>query len=141
MDDESFLQVYKSKVPRQLFAWATNLPDVGCWKCRTGYFTTHEQCSEPSQKPIPCLSVFQWHARMVSSQPEKDTTKASYMMSGVASVVDSDGRTRVFYTTVSVYNAAACLKGCKCTELSKLRSQTSFGCLVIYGICRTCFNN
>uniref|UniRef100_A0A5K3FNN8 Nitroreductase domain-containing protein n=1 Tax=Mesocestoides corti TaxID=53468 RepID=A0A5K3FNN8_MESCO len=27
MDDESFLQVYKSKVPRQLFARATNQPD------------------------------------------------------------------------------------------------------------------
>uniref|UniRef100_A0A5K3F232 Transposase n=1 Tax=Mesocestoides corti TaxID=53468 RepID=A0A5K3F232_MESCO len=27
MDDESFLQVYKSKVPRQLIAWATILPD------------------------------------------------------------------------------------------------------------------
>uniref|UniRef100_A0A5K3EVL1 Uncharacterized protein n=1 Tax=Mesocestoides corti TaxID=53468 RepID=A0A5K3EVL1_MESCO len=50
MDDESFLQVYKSNVPRQLFAWATNLPDVGCGNCQTGYFTTHEQCGEPSQK-------------------------------------------------------------------------------------------
>uniref|UniRef100_A0A5K3FF67 Transposase n=1 Tax=Mesocestoides corti TaxID=53468 RepID=A0A5K3FF67_MESCO len=29
MNDVSFLQVYKSKVPRQLFAWATILPDVG----------------------------------------------------------------------------------------------------------------
>ncbi|VDD82146.1 unnamed protein product [Mesocestoides corti] len=39
MDDESFLQVYKSKVSRQLFALATILPDVGCGECRTGYFT------------------------------------------------------------------------------------------------------
>uniref|UniRef100_A0A5K3EN04 Uncharacterized protein n=1 Tax=Mesocestoides corti TaxID=53468 RepID=A0A5K3EN04_MESCO len=49
MDDESFLQVYKNKVPRQLFACATNQPDAGCRKCRIGYFTTHEQCNEPRQ--------------------------------------------------------------------------------------------
>uniref|UniRef100_A0A5K3EN71 Uncharacterized protein n=1 Tax=Mesocestoides corti TaxID=53468 RepID=A0A5K3EN71_MESCO len=53
MDDESFLQVYKSKVSRQLFAWATNQPDVGCGECRTGYFTNtgnQQQCGGPSQK-------------------------------------------------------------------------------------------
>uniref|UniRef100_A0A5K3EZY2 Programmed cell death protein 2 C-terminal domain-containing protein n=1 Tax=Mesocestoides corti TaxID=53468 RepID=A0A5K3EZY2_MESCO len=53
MDDESFLQVYKSKVPRQIFAWVTILPDVGCGECRTGYFTNtgyQQQCGEPSQK-------------------------------------------------------------------------------------------
>uniref|UniRef100_A0A5K3FY99 YD repeat-containing protein n=1 Tax=Mesocestoides corti TaxID=53468 RepID=A0A5K3FY99_MESCO len=43
-------------------------------------------------QPIPCLSAFQWHARKISSQPEKDTTEVQYTMSGVASVVDSDGR-------------------------------------------------
>uniref|UniRef100_A0A5K3FCT3 START domain-containing protein n=1 Tax=Mesocestoides corti TaxID=53468 RepID=A0A5K3FCT3_MESCO len=101
MDDESFLQVYKSKVPRQLFAWTTILPDVGCGECRTGYFTTHEQYGEPSQKPIPCLSAFQWRARKISSQPEKNTTEVQYIMSGVASVEDSDGRARVFYTPTS----------------------------------------
>uniref|UniRef100_A0A5K3FWU0 Uncharacterized protein n=1 Tax=Mesocestoides corti TaxID=53468 RepID=A0A5K3FWU0_MESCO len=53
MDDESFLQVYKCKVPRQLFAWATILPDVGCGDCRTGYFINtgyQQQCKQPSQK-------------------------------------------------------------------------------------------
>uniref|UniRef100_A0A5K3G3C2 SCP domain-containing protein n=1 Tax=Mesocestoides corti TaxID=53468 RepID=A0A5K3G3C2_MESCO len=53
MNDESFLQVYMSKVPRQLFAWATNLPDVGCGKCRTGYFINigfQQQCGEPIRK-------------------------------------------------------------------------------------------
>uniref|UniRef100_A0A5K3G1X4 Uncharacterized protein n=1 Tax=Mesocestoides corti TaxID=53468 RepID=A0A5K3G1X4_MESCO len=26
-------------------------------------------------QPILCLSAFQWHARKISSQPEKDTNK------------------------------------------------------------------
>uniref|UniRef100_A0A5K3FIJ6 Uncharacterized protein n=1 Tax=Mesocestoides corti TaxID=53468 RepID=A0A5K3FIJ6_MESCO len=53
MNDESFLQVYKSKVPRQLFAWTTNQSDVGCGKCRTGYFTNtgfQQECGEPIRK-------------------------------------------------------------------------------------------
>uniref|UniRef100_A0A5K3FZG3 Ig-like domain-containing protein n=1 Tax=Mesocestoides corti TaxID=53468 RepID=A0A5K3FZG3_MESCO len=49
------------------------------------YWTTWPQ-------PILCLSVFQWHARKISSQPEKDTNEEQYIMSGVASVADSDGR-------------------------------------------------
>uniref|UniRef100_A0A5K3F3A2 DUF1559 domain-containing protein n=1 Tax=Mesocestoides corti TaxID=53468 RepID=A0A5K3F3A2_MESCO len=105
MNDESFLQVYKSNVPRQLFAWATILPDVGCGKCRTGYFINtgnQQQCGEPIRKPIPCLSAIQWHAGKEGSQPEKDATKEQYIMSGVASAVDSDGRARVFYTGETV---------------------------------------
>uniref|UniRef100_A0A5K3EX31 HCO3_cotransp domain-containing protein n=1 Tax=Mesocestoides corti TaxID=53468 RepID=A0A5K3EX31_MESCO len=43
-------------------------------------------------QPILCLSVFQWHARKVSSQPEKDTSEEQCIMSDVGSVVDSDGR-------------------------------------------------
>uniref|UniRef100_A0A5K3EUT0 Uncharacterized protein n=1 Tax=Mesocestoides corti TaxID=53468 RepID=A0A5K3EUT0_MESCO len=50
MDEESFLQVYKTKVPRQLFLWATILPDVGYGECRTGYFYNNEQCGEASLK-------------------------------------------------------------------------------------------
>uniref|UniRef100_A0A5K3G252 Uncharacterized protein n=1 Tax=Mesocestoides corti TaxID=53468 RepID=A0A5K3G252_MESCO len=49
------------------------------------YLTTWPQ-------PILCLPVFQWHARKISSQPEKDTIEVQYIMSGVASAVDSDGR-------------------------------------------------
>uniref|UniRef100_A0A5K3EKE6 Lipoprotein n=1 Tax=Mesocestoides corti TaxID=53468 RepID=A0A5K3EKE6_MESCO len=49
------------------------------------YWTTWPQ-------PILCPSAFQWHARKIGSQPEKDTTEVQYIMSGVASVVDSDGR-------------------------------------------------
>uniref|UniRef100_A0A5K3F579 SURF1-like protein n=1 Tax=Mesocestoides corti TaxID=53468 RepID=A0A5K3F579_MESCO len=43
-------------------------------------------------QPILCHSAFQWRARKISTQPEKDTTDVQYIMSGVASVVDSDGR-------------------------------------------------
>uniref|UniRef100_A0A5K3EYT6 Cyclic nucleotide-binding domain-containing protein n=1 Tax=Mesocestoides corti TaxID=53468 RepID=A0A5K3EYT6_MESCO len=43
-------------------------------------------------QPILCLSAFQWHARKISSQPEKDMDEMQYIMSGVASLVDSDGR-------------------------------------------------
>uniref|UniRef100_A0A5K3FVP0 Zf-RVT domain-containing protein n=1 Tax=Mesocestoides corti TaxID=53468 RepID=A0A5K3FVP0_MESCO len=50
MDEKSILQVYKSKVPRQLFAWVTILPDVGCGDCRTINFCYYEQCGEPRQK-------------------------------------------------------------------------------------------
>uniref|UniRef100_A0A5K3FPT8 Capsid protein n=1 Tax=Mesocestoides corti TaxID=53468 RepID=A0A5K3FPT8_MESCO len=49
------------------------------------YWTTWPQ-------PILCRSVFQWHARKINSQPEKDMTEVQYIMSGVASVADSDGR-------------------------------------------------
>uniref|UniRef100_A0A5K3G2R3 LAG1_DNAbind domain-containing protein n=1 Tax=Mesocestoides corti TaxID=53468 RepID=A0A5K3G2R3_MESCO len=43
-------------------------------------------------QPILYLSGFRWHARKVSSQPEKDRTEEQYILSGVASVMDSDGR-------------------------------------------------
>uniref|UniRef100_A0A5K3FYB9 Uncharacterized protein n=1 Tax=Mesocestoides corti TaxID=53468 RepID=A0A5K3FYB9_MESCO len=119
MDDESFLQVYKSKVPRQLIAWATILPDVGCGDCRNGYLNNHEHSDEPNQKlrtalllrgrqcgdgsgrrnigpclsqPALCLSAFQWHARKINSQPDKNTNEEQYITSDVASVVDSGGR-------------------------------------------------
>uniref|UniRef100_A0A5K3EL42 SURF1-like protein n=1 Tax=Mesocestoides corti TaxID=53468 RepID=A0A5K3EL42_MESCO len=49
------------------------------------YWTTWPQ-------PILCLSAFQWHARKISSQPEKDTNEEQYIMGCVASVKDSDGR-------------------------------------------------
>uniref|UniRef100_A0A5K3FZI2 Uncharacterized protein n=1 Tax=Mesocestoides corti TaxID=53468 RepID=A0A5K3FZI2_MESCO len=39
---------------------------------------------------IPCLSAIQWHAGKEGSQPENDTTE--YIMSGMTSAVDSDGR-------------------------------------------------
>uniref|UniRef100_A0A5K3EXI8 Uncharacterized protein n=1 Tax=Mesocestoides corti TaxID=53468 RepID=A0A5K3EXI8_MESCO len=84
---------------------------------RIGYFNNHDQCEEPSQKlktasllrggqcddgsgcrhigprwpqPILCRSAFQWYAREISSQPKNDTTEVMDIISGVASVVDSD---------------------------------------------------
>uniref|UniRef100_A0A5K3G035 Phage terminase large subunit family protein n=1 Tax=Mesocestoides corti TaxID=53468 RepID=A0A5K3G035_MESCO len=42
-------------------------------------------------QPTPCLSAIQWHAGKQGSQPEKDMDEMQYIMSGVASVVDSDG--------------------------------------------------
>uniref|UniRef100_A0A5K3F5N1 DUF4005 domain-containing protein n=1 Tax=Mesocestoides corti TaxID=53468 RepID=A0A5K3F5N1_MESCO len=50
-----------------------------------------QTCWTTWPQPILCLSVFQWHARKISSQPEKDTTEVQLIMSGVASVEDSDG--------------------------------------------------
>uniref|UniRef100_A0A5K3G040 GCV_T domain-containing protein n=1 Tax=Mesocestoides corti TaxID=53468 RepID=A0A5K3G040_MESCO len=41
---------------------------------------------------IPCLSAIQWHAGKEGSQPEKDMDEMQYIMSGMTSVVDSDGR-------------------------------------------------
>uniref|UniRef100_A0A5K3G2S7 AMP-binding domain-containing protein n=1 Tax=Mesocestoides corti TaxID=53468 RepID=A0A5K3G2S7_MESCO len=51
-----------------------------------------QTCWTAWPQPIPCLSAIQWHAGNEGSQPEKDTTEVQYIMSGVASVVDSDGR-------------------------------------------------
>uniref|UniRef100_A0A5K3G356 Polyprotein n=1 Tax=Mesocestoides corti TaxID=53468 RepID=A0A5K3G356_MESCO len=122
IDDESFLQVYKSKVPRQLFAWATILPDVGCGRVSNWMFYQHwisttvrrtkpeaensfnaegeavwrrigaQTCWTTWPQPILCLSAIQWHAGKEGSQPEKDMDEMQYIMSGVASVVDSDER-------------------------------------------------
>uniref|UniRef100_A0A5K3FPC4 Uncharacterized protein n=1 Tax=Mesocestoides corti TaxID=53468 RepID=A0A5K3FPC4_MESCO len=43
-------------------------------------------------QPILCLSSFQCQTRKISSQPKKDTAEVEYILSAVASVVDSDGR-------------------------------------------------
>uniref|UniRef100_A0A5K3G6L2 Uncharacterized protein n=1 Tax=Mesocestoides corti TaxID=53468 RepID=A0A5K3G6L2_MESCO len=69
--------------------WGAGSVELDIYFINTG---NQQQCKEPSQKPIVCLSVFQWHARKISSQPEKDTTEEQYIMSGVASVADTDGR-------------------------------------------------
>uniref|UniRef100_A0A5K3EVT9 Uncharacterized protein n=1 Tax=Mesocestoides corti TaxID=53468 RepID=A0A5K3EVT9_MESCO len=46
----------------------------------------------PWPQPILCLSAIQWHARKINSQPDKNTNEVQYLMSGVASVVDSGER-------------------------------------------------
>uniref|UniRef100_A0A5K3F588 DUF5641 domain-containing protein n=1 Tax=Mesocestoides corti TaxID=53468 RepID=A0A5K3F588_MESCO len=46
----------------------------------------------PWPQPILRFSVFQWYARKIGRQPEKETNEDQYIMSGVANVVDSDGR-------------------------------------------------
>ncbi|VDD84431.1 unnamed protein product [Mesocestoides corti] len=76
MDDESFLQVYKSK-GSGILQWR-RIRAQTCW-------TTWPQ-------PILCRSAFQWRARKISSQPEKDTTEGQYIKSGLPSVVDSEAR-------------------------------------------------
>ncbi|VDD79896.1 unnamed protein product [Mesocestoides corti] len=66
------------------------------------YLRLLEKAAFPSQErhrhigpgwpqPILCPSAFQWHARKISSQPEKDTIEEQYIMSGVARLADSDG--------------------------------------------------
>uniref|UniRef100_A0A5K3G1V3 Polyprotein n=1 Tax=Mesocestoides corti TaxID=53468 RepID=A0A5K3G1V3_MESCO len=59
-----------------------------------------QTCWTTWPQPIPCLSAIQWHAGKKGSQPEKDMDEMQYIMSGVACVVDSDGRARVFYSGV-----------------------------------------
>uniref|UniRef100_A0A5K3FJZ1 Ovule protein n=1 Tax=Mesocestoides corti TaxID=53468 RepID=A0A5K3FJZ1_MESCO len=93
---------YKSTRAKSLVYYSLGPLSCQMWgirECRTGLFVNHQRCKEPSQKPILCLFVFQWHARKISSQPEKDTNEVQYIISGVASVVDLDGRARVFYST------------------------------------------
>uniref|UniRef100_A0A5K3F2J6 Secreted protein n=1 Tax=Mesocestoides corti TaxID=53468 RepID=A0A5K3F2J6_MESCO len=51
-----------------------------------------QTCWTTLPQPILCLSVFQWRARKITSQPEKYTTELQYIMSGVASLMDSGGR-------------------------------------------------
>uniref|UniRef100_A0A5K3FWX0 Uncharacterized protein n=1 Tax=Mesocestoides corti TaxID=53468 RepID=A0A5K3FWX0_MESCO len=48
-----------------------------------------QTCWTTWPQPILCPSSFQWRARKISSQPEKDTTEEQYIMNGVA---NSDGR-------------------------------------------------
>uniref|UniRef100_A0A5K3EJ16 DOMON domain-containing protein n=1 Tax=Mesocestoides corti TaxID=53468 RepID=A0A5K3EJ16_MESCO len=47
-------------------------------------------------QPILCLFMFQWQVRKTSSQPETDTNGKQFVMSGTASVEDSDGRILTF---------------------------------------------
>uniref|UniRef100_A0A5K3ELA9 Secreted protein n=1 Tax=Mesocestoides corti TaxID=53468 RepID=A0A5K3ELA9_MESCO len=51
-----------------------------------------QTCWTTWPQPIPCLSAIQWHAGKEGSQPEKDMDEMQYIMSGVATEVDSDGR-------------------------------------------------
>uniref|UniRef100_A0A5K3FAA4 Polyprotein n=1 Tax=Mesocestoides corti TaxID=53468 RepID=A0A5K3FAA4_MESCO len=51
-----------------------------------------QTCWTTLPQPVLCLSAFQWHAKMMSSQLEKDTNEVQYIMSGVDSVVDLEGR-------------------------------------------------
>uniref|UniRef100_A0A5K3G752 Pecanex-like protein n=1 Tax=Mesocestoides corti TaxID=53468 RepID=A0A5K3G752_MESCO len=46
----------------------------------------------PPGRSQSCVSAFQWHARKVSSQSDEDMDEVQYIMSGVASVAESDGR-------------------------------------------------
>uniref|UniRef100_A0A5K3FUG3 Uncharacterized protein n=1 Tax=Mesocestoides corti TaxID=53468 RepID=A0A5K3FUG3_MESCO len=64
----------------------------GVRECRAGYFNNHEECKEPSQKLRTASLLRTRHARKTGSQPEKDTNGVEYIRSGMASVVDSDGR-------------------------------------------------
>uniref|UniRef100_A0A5K3FP90 Rhs family protein n=1 Tax=Mesocestoides corti TaxID=53468 RepID=A0A5K3FP90_MESCO len=48
---------------------------------------------------VLCLFALQWHARKIGSQPGKDWHENRYIMSGVATIADSDGRARVFYNS------------------------------------------
>uniref|UniRef100_A0A5K3FZB4 HELP domain-containing protein n=1 Tax=Mesocestoides corti TaxID=53468 RepID=A0A5K3FZB4_MESCO len=57
-----------------------------------------QTCWTTWPQPLPDLSAIQWHAGKEGSQPERDMDEMQYIMSGVASVVDSDGRARVIYT-------------------------------------------
>uniref|UniRef100_A0A5K3F6V8 Pirin n=1 Tax=Mesocestoides corti TaxID=53468 RepID=A0A5K3F6V8_MESCO len=47
--------------------------------------------TQPSQK-LRTASFLGWHVRKTGSQPEKNTNEVQYIMSGVVSVADSDGR-------------------------------------------------
>uniref|UniRef100_A0A5K3EZU6 Uncharacterized protein n=1 Tax=Mesocestoides corti TaxID=53468 RepID=A0A5K3EZU6_MESCO len=51
-----------------------------------------QTCWTTWPQPILCPSAIQWRAGTEGSQPEKDMDEMQYIMSGVASVVDSDGR-------------------------------------------------
>uniref|UniRef100_A0A5K3F6R2 Late endosomal/lysosomal adaptor and MAPK and MTOR activator 5 n=1 Tax=Mesocestoides corti TaxID=53468 RepID=A0A5K3F6R2_MESCO len=66
------------------------------------YWTTWPQ-------PILCPSALQWHARKTSSQPEKDTNEEQYILSSMATVVDSDGRRLMCGSGLRVVNKASLL--------------------------------
>uniref|UniRef100_A0A5K3FVB9 RNase_PH domain-containing protein n=1 Tax=Mesocestoides corti TaxID=53468 RepID=A0A5K3FVB9_MESCO len=61
----------------------------------TGYFTntgSQQECGEPIRKLRAASLLRGRHAEKEGSQPEKDMDETQYIMTGVASVVDSDGR-------------------------------------------------
>uniref|UniRef100_A0A5K3FU33 Uncharacterized protein n=1 Tax=Mesocestoides corti TaxID=53468 RepID=A0A5K3FU33_MESCO len=55
-----------------------------------------QTCWTTRPQPIPCPSAIQWHAGKEGTQPEKEMDEMQYIMSGVASVVDSDGRHQIW---------------------------------------------
>uniref|UniRef100_A0A5K3F742 RUN domain-containing protein n=1 Tax=Mesocestoides corti TaxID=53468 RepID=A0A5K3F742_MESCO len=73
-------------------AMLTTAPDRVTVVCVVWRRIRAQTCWTTWQQPIPCLSAIQWHAEKISSQPQKDMDEMLYIMSGVASVADSDGR-------------------------------------------------
>uniref|UniRef100_A0A5K3G7S6 HELP domain-containing protein n=1 Tax=Mesocestoides corti TaxID=53468 RepID=A0A5K3G7S6_MESCO len=61
-----------------------------------------QTCCATLPQLIPCPSAIQWHPGKEGNQLEKDLDEMLYIMSGVASVGDSDGRARVFYSGVGL---------------------------------------
>uniref|UniRef100_A0A5K3G1H1 RING-type E3 ubiquitin transferase n=1 Tax=Mesocestoides corti TaxID=53468 RepID=A0A5K3G1H1_MESCO len=55
---------------------------------------------------ILCLTSLQWHARKVSSLTERGTNEEQYIMSGVASLVDSYGKRLTCVSGLSLVNKA-----------------------------------
>ncbi|VDD84568.1 unnamed protein product [Mesocestoides corti] len=68
-----------------------------------------------------CVSAFQWHARKISNEPEKDTTEQQYVMSGVASVVSGilqcrRLRAQTYLTTLASANRVSLCVPMACEE-------------------------
>uniref|UniRef100_A0A5K3F2D4 Ig-like domain-containing protein n=1 Tax=Mesocestoides corti TaxID=53468 RepID=A0A5K3F2D4_MESCO len=72
-----------------LLHWSFSYWGSGILQCRP---IRAQTCWTTWPQPIPCLSAIQWHAGKEGSQPEKGMDEMQYIMSGVASVADSDGR-------------------------------------------------
>uniref|UniRef100_A0A5K3FYU8 Uncharacterized protein n=1 Tax=Mesocestoides corti TaxID=53468 RepID=A0A5K3FYU8_MESCO len=58
---------------------------------RTGYFINHQKCGKPRQKQRTASLLIR-HERKIGSLPEIDTNEEQYEISGLTSVVNSDGR-------------------------------------------------